>query len=49
MSGNVLYVPSDRIRALDIGIHKAMKLVKQMGMGSAEALKDVKLSPGREG
>jgi uncharacterized membrane protein len=49
MSGNVLYVPSDRIRALDIGIHKAMKLVKQMGMGSAEALKGVELSPGREG
>jgi len=49
MSGNVLYVPSDRIRALDIGIHKAMKLVKQMGMGSAEALQGVDLSPGHEG
>lgn len=49
MSGNVLYVPSDRIRALDIGIHQAMKLVKHMGMGSAEVLKGVDLSPGREG
>ena len=39
MSGNVLYVPSSRIRALDIGIREAMKLVKHIGAGSAETLK----------
>jgi len=42
-------VPSNRIRPLGIGIHSAMKLVKRMGMGSAETLKGVDLSPVREG
>lgn len=49
MSGNVLYVPTDRIRPLGIGIHAAMKLVKRMGMGSAETLKGVDFSPVKEG
>ena len=45
LSGNVLYVRADRVRRLDIGMHKAMALVKQMGSGSAEALKDADLTP----
>jgi uncharacterized membrane protein len=49
LSGNVLYVSSSRIRALGIGIHEAMKLVKHMGMGSATVLKGVDFSPVKEG
>ncbi len=48
MSGNVMFVPAARIRPLGIGIHDAMKLVKHMGMGSAEALKGVDFAPPRE-
>ena len=44
MSGNVLYLPSERVRPLDIGMGEAMKLVKQLGAGSAESLKSVDLS-----
>lgn len=49
LSGNILYVPSTRIRALGIGIHEAMKLVKQIGVGSAAALRGVDFSPVSEG
>lgn len=45
LSGNVVYLPSDRVRPLGIGIGEAMKLVKRMGVGSAESLKDVDLTP----
>lgn len=45
MSGNVVYLPSARVRPLDIGMAEAMKLVKQMGVGSADALKSVDLAP----
>jgi uncharacterized membrane protein len=45
MSGNVLYVSADRVRPLDIGMHKAMGLVKHLGAGSADVLKDADLSP----
>ncbi len=48
MSGNVLFVPAAKVRPLGIGIHEAMKLVKRMGMGSAEALKGVDFTPPRE-
>ncbi len=44
----VLFVPAVRIRPLGIDIHEAMKLVKRMGMGSAEALKGVDFAPTRE-
>jgi uncharacterized membrane protein len=49
LSGNVLYVRTERLRPLDIGMPKAMALVKQLGAGSAEALKDTDLTtaPGR--
>jgi uncharacterized membrane protein len=43
MSGNVMYVPVDRIRPLDIGMPAAMRIVKRIGMGSAEALRGVDL------
>jgi len=37
-------VPADRVRRLDIKIGEAMQLVKRMGAGSAEALKNVDLT-----
>ena len=38
MSGNVMYLPADRVRRLGITIGQAMALVKHIGIGSAEAL-----------
>ena len=43
MSGNVLYVSTDRIQPLAIGMAEAMKLVKRLGIGSAASLRDVNL------
>lgn len=43
MSGNVMYVAAHRIRPLAIGMPQAMKLVKSIGIGSAEALHGVEL------
>ena len=45
MSGNVVYVASERIRPLDLSMAGAMKLVKRIGIGSAEALRAVDLGP----
>ena len=45
MSGNVMYVPTQRVRALPIGMPTAMKLVKSIGVGSADALRGVDLGP----
>lgn len=45
LSGNVVYLPSRRVRPLDMGMAEAMKLVKHMGVGSAESLKSVDLAP----
>jgi uncharacterized membrane protein len=45
MSGNVVYVASERIRPLDLSMPGAMKLVKRIGIGSAEALRTVDLGP----
>jgi uncharacterized membrane protein len=45
LSGNVMYLPADRVRRLDIGIPAAMKIVKHMGMGSAGSLKGIDLTP----
>ena len=39
MSGNVMYMPSERVRPLDMPIGEAMLLVKRMGVGSAGALR----------
>jgi len=49
MSGNVMYMPSDRVRPLDMPIGEAMLLVKRMGVGSAKALHRADLTPVPEG
>lgn len=48
MSGNVMYLPADRVRPLDITMVQAMAIVKHIGVGSAEALRgaDLKLPAG---
>ena len=38
MSGNVMYLPADRVRPLGITMVQAMAIVKRMGVGSAKAL-----------
>ena len=38
MSGNVMYLPAERVRLLSITMVEAMSIVKRMGMGSAKAL-----------
>jgi uncharacterized membrane protein len=43
MSGNVMYVTADRVLPLDIPMPEAMKLVKRVGIGSADALRGVNL------
>jgi uncharacterized membrane protein len=43
MSGNVMYMPGERVRALDMTMVHAMSLVKRMGLGSSEALRGVDL------
>jgi uncharacterized membrane protein len=48
MSGNVLYVQSYKVRPLEIGMPAAMKLVKGVGVGSAQVLRGVDLSMPRE-
>jgi uncharacterized membrane protein len=39
MSGNVMYMPADRVRLLDITMVQAMSIVKAMGVGSGAALR----------
>jgi uncharacterized membrane protein len=39
MSGNVMYLPADRVRPLGITMVQAMAIVKRMGVGSAEVLR----------
>lgn len=43
MSGSVMYVPADRIKPLDIGMPAAIRIVKHIGMGSADAFGGVDL------
>jgi uncharacterized membrane protein len=43
MSGNVIYVSTDRIQPLAMGMAEAMKLVKRLGIGSAGSLRGVDL------
>jgi uncharacterized membrane protein len=45
MSGNVMYLPGERIRPLDLTMTEAMTIVKRLGIGSSAALHGVKLSP----
>lgn len=49
MSGNVMYMPSDRVRLLDMSIGEAMLLVKRLGVGSAAALRHADLTAVPEG
>ncbi len=44
MSGNVMYMPSHRVRPLDMPIGEAMLLVKRLGVGSAAALRQADLT-----
>ncbi|HEX9206658.1 MAG TPA: DUF502 domain-containing protein [Steroidobacteraceae bacterium] len=43
MSGNVMYVPSDHVQALDIAMPDAMRLVKHLGIGSSKVLRGARL------
>ena len=49
MSGNVMYLPADRVRPLDITMVDAMAIIKRIGVGSGAALKgvDLKLPSGQ--
>ena len=44
MSGNVVYLPADRVRPLEITMAQAMAIVKAIGAGSGELLRGVDLS-----
>ena len=44
MSGNVMYFPAERVRPLAISMVQAMTLVRHIGIGSSEALRDVDLN-----
>jgi uncharacterized membrane protein len=43
MSGNIMYVPSDRAKPLNISMVQAMAIVKRIGVGSADAFRGVDL------
>jgi uncharacterized membrane protein len=45
MSGNVMYLPMDRVRPLGITMIQAMAIVKRIGVGSGDALRGVDLTP----
>jgi len=49
MSGNVMYMPAERVRLLDLPIGEAMLLVKRLGVGSARSLRSADLTPVPEG
>jgi uncharacterized membrane protein len=49
MSGNVMYMPAERVRPLDMPIGEAMLLVKRLGVGSAQSLRTADLTPVPEG
>src|SRR5262249_41016287 len=44
MSGNVMYLPQDRVRPLGITMVQAMAIVERMGVGSAKALRGADLT-----
>jgi uncharacterized membrane protein len=43
LSGNIMYLPPDRVRPLGITLIQAMSIVKAMGAGSSAALRGVDL------
>jgi len=47
-SGNVMYLPADRIKPLDIPMTRAIAVIKAIGVGSADLLRGIDLArPGR--
>jgi len=44
MSGNIMYLPGNRVRFLDITMVEAMGVVKHLGTGSAKALRNADLA-----
>jgi uncharacterized membrane protein len=44
MSGNVMYLPGERVRPLPITMVEAMSIVKRMGIGSSKALRSTDLA-----
>jgi len=44
MSGNVMYLPAERVRPLPITMVEAMSVVKRMGIGSAKTLRTADLT-----
>lgn len=44
MSGNIMYLPSERVKPLELTMVQAMALVKRMGVGSGKVLGGVDLS-----
>ena len=44
MSGNVMYLPADRVRPLGISMVQAVAIVKSLGVGSAKALRGTDLT-----
>jgi uncharacterized membrane protein len=44
MSGNVMYLPADRVRPLGMTMVEAMAIVKRIGVGSATALRGADLT-----
>jgi len=45
MSGTLIYLPTERVRPLDITMVEATTLVKRLGIGSGDALKGISLTP----
>jgi uncharacterized membrane protein len=43
MSGNVMYLPAERVRPLGISMVQAMQIVKHIGAGSSAALRGIDL------
>lgn len=43
MTGTVVYVPTTRVRHLDLPVSDAIMLVQRLGMGSADAFKEIDL------
>jgi uncharacterized membrane protein len=48
MSGNVMYLPADRIRPMAISMMQARAIVKHIGFGSGAALRGTNLTPPAE-
>jgi uncharacterized membrane protein len=44
MSGNIMYLPTERVKPLELTMVQAMALVKRMGVGSGKVLGGVDLS-----